>query len=112
MEHDVREYFAKLPEERRQRLERLHALIVQLYPSAFVDLRYKMPTYNSSLGWISIGNQKNYISLYTCNNQHIEKFKLQHPSIKTGKGCINFQDKDELPLKDIEAVIHNAMENK
>lgn len=108
---DVKKYIAEIPVERKNRFDSLHSLILRLYPDASVDMEYRMPTYRIGEGWVALANQKNYISLYTCGYHHIETFKTQHPQIKTGKGCINFRDKDEVPLKDLEAVIRHAIEH-
>ena len=75
-------------------------------------MKYKMPTFERQNNWVALANQKNYISLYTCAAQHLEQFKTQHPNIKTGKGCINFRDTNEIPLYDLEEVIHSAMSMK
>ena len=111
MNDEAQAYFAAVPANRKPRIEALHSLILTLFPDAIVDMHYKMPTYRSGDGWVAIANQKNYISLYTCGYHHIEGFKTKHPSIKTGKGCINFKDKDPLPLGDIENVIKHAIEH-
>lgn len=74
-------------------------------------MKFRMPTYTVGAGWVALANQKNYISLYTCGYHHIEGFKVKHPEIKTGKGCINFRDKDELPINDICEVIQHAVQN-
>ena len=73
-------------------------------------MRYKMPTYEYQEGWVAIANQKQYISIYTCSAEHIAEFKKKHPEIKTGKGCVNLRDGNEIPLVDLETVIRNAME--
>jgi hypothetical protein len=59
---------------------------------------------------VALASQKNYISLYTCSAENIATFKEKYGTIKTGKGCINFRDKDEIPLSDLDSVIQNAME--
>ncbi len=105
----VKVYFRKIPEGRRTRIKKIHALILKLYPKAFVSMGYKIPTYHLGGRWIALANQKRYVSLYTCDERHIKEFKKKHPTIKTGKGCINFQDKDTLPLADLRQVIVNAM---
>lgn len=74
------------------------------------SMRYKMPTYELGEGWIALANQKDYISVYTCSAEHIVNFKKKHPKIKTGKGCINFKDGDDIPLNDLKGVIKSAME--
>ena len=104
-------YFKAIPPERSERFNRLHAVILELYPDAQVDMKYKMPTYRVEDGWVALANQKRYISLYTCGYHHIESFKQIYPGIKTGKGCINFKDKDDLPIKAIKQVIRHAMQH-
>lgn len=111
MNDQVQAYFDALPANRKSRIESLHSLILTLFPDAVVDMQYKMPTYRFGDGWVAVANQKNYISLYTCGFHHIEDFKAKHPSTKTGKGCINFRDKDPLPLSDIESVVTHAIEH-
>ena len=111
MDQDVIDYIETVPESRAPRFNRLHRLILELYPQASVDLSYRMPTYRHGQGWVALANQKHYISLYTCGYDHIQDFIDKHPDIKTGKGCINLRDRDELPLKDLGQVIRHAMES-
>jgi len=109
MDKGVEKYFSGVPPLRREKIDALHRAIVELFPDAVVDMKYKMPTYQSGDGWVALANQKNYISLYTCGYHHIEGFKAKHPTIKTGKGCINFKDKDDIPLPDVKAVVKHAI---
>lgn len=111
MNEDVKTYFSSVPEARKSKFNALQKLILKLYPRITVDMQYRMPTYRFEDGWVAIANQKNYISLYTCGYHHIERFKDKHPEIKTGKGCINFRDKDKLPIEDISAVIKHAIDH-
>lgn len=110
MNGDVQKYFESAPQRRRERLEVLHAMILELFPESVVDMGYKMPTYHVGEGWIAIVNQKQYVSLYTCGSHHIEEFKRKCPTINTGKGCIRFKDNDRLPLSAIQSVIRHAIE--
>ena len=105
----IKQYLATVPQNRQLRFKSINALILELYPDADVSFRYNMPTFEWHGGWVALANQKNYISLYTCSAQHLQEFKQRHPNIKTGKGCINFRDKDEIPLADLVGVIHSAM---
>jgi uncharacterized protein YdhG (YjbR/CyaY superfamily) len=105
----VQVYRDALPERRRERFDLLQRLILGLYPDAEVSMRYRMPTYSWGDGWIALGNQKGYFSVYTCGAQHLGAFKQRHPRIKTGKGCINLRDSDPLPMADLKEVIHSAM---
>lgn len=79
------------------------------HPNVVESMAYKMPTYRLGDGWVALANQKQYVSLYTCRAQHLVDFKLANPSIKTGKGCINFKDSDELPEESVAGVIQLAL---
>jgi hypothetical protein len=54
---------------------------------------------------VAVANQKNHASLYICGYCHIAPFKVKHPNIRTGKGCINFRDSDPLPVNNLKAFI-------
>ena len=109
MHEIIKKYTETLPELRRQRIEIICDLILKQFPEITIDLKYKMPTFHLDEGWVAVANQKNYVSLYTCGYHHIESFKIKHPRINTGKGCIRFKDKDELPQEDLLAVIEHAI---
>ena len=109
MNRQVKAYFSRAPEKRKAHLMALHELIVGLFPSATIDMKYKMPTYQFGEGWVAVANQKSYVSLYTCGPAHIAKFKEKYPKFKTGKGCINFKESDSLPLADLKSVVRHAI---
>lgn len=109
--NEVIDYIRNIPENRKTKFTQLHELIVQTYPDTKVDLSYNMPTYKVDDGWVALANQKSYVSLYTCGAHHLALFKQKHPDFKTGKGCINFRVKDELPLDDLVQVIQHAIEH-
>ena len=111
MNKDTRDYIDSIPEQRRDRFMSIHNLILQLYPEISVDMSYKMPTYRQGDGWVALANQKNYISLYTCGESHLEAYKRKHPQQKTGKGCINFRVRDEIDYEDLETVIKHAIQH-
>lgn len=111
MDKAVKTYFEGIPDERREMMQTLHEIIIALYPDIDLTMKYKMPTYSLDDGWVAIANQKQYVSLYTCGAHHIAGFKKDHPSIKTGKGCINFKPKDSLPAQAIRDVIQHAIDH-
>ncbi|MGI9335714.1 MAG: iron chaperone [Gammaproteobacteria bacterium] len=106
---EVQAYLNAVPGSRTAHVRALHELITGLFPEATVDMSYKMPTYRIGEGWMALANQKRYVSLYTCSAAHIAPFKAKHPQYKTGKGCINFRERDALPLEDLKAVVEQAM---
>ena len=109
---DLHAYLETIPAERAERIASIRALIRRLYPDAVESMRYRMPTFEYRDGWISLASRKHYISVYTCMAEHIAEFRARHPAIPTGTGCINFRDRDEIPLDDLAQVIRNALEHE
>ena len=105
----MEEYLEAIVAKRKPRFLAIRELILKHHPHAKESMRYRMPTYESPSGWVALANQKQYISLYTCGPQHLEAFKRQCPDVKTGKGCINIRERDELPLRELASVIESAM---
>ena len=108
MNADVTAYFNALPADRRPLVVALHGLITKLCPEAEISMSWGMPTYREGDGWVSLANQKYYVSLYTCDARHLATFKVRHPEIRTGKACINFKPGTEVPA-DVSEVIRSAM---
>jgi len=108
---EVQAYIDAIPPGRKERFEKLVETIKRLYPEVEESMQYRMPTYRHGNGWVAAANQKQYLSLYTCSAEHIARFKYGNPAIKTGKGCINFRDNDDIPIADTEQVIVSALEN-
>lgn len=92
-------------------MQRLHSLVLRLFPEADVDLSYRMSTYRFGDDWVALANQKRYVSLYTCSAHHLVNFKQAYPKIKTGKGCINFKLSDEFEDTIVMEVIRQAIEH-
>lgn len=108
---EIDEYLRSIPENRIAKFNSIIELVKLMYPMASLSMKYKMPTFTQGSAWVAVANQKNYISLYTCSAEHLTSFKVKHPKIKTGKGCINFQDRNEIPINDLKLVIKSAMES-
>jgi len=111
MNRDVQRYLDSVPDERKPLVEKIHGMITGLYPKANIDMSYRMPTYKAKGSWIALANQKSHVSLYTCGAHHIAAFKKKYPSIKTGKGCINFKTTDRIPAAALRKVIRHAIDH-
>lgn len=105
----VDQYFQKMPAERRVQAKAVYELILELFPQVRLSLKYKRPTYESDQGWLAVGNQKNYGSVYTCSPDKIERYVKRHPHIQHGKGCLNFKKKDKVDLDAMAQVFHKAL---
>lgn len=104
----IDEYINSLDPMRQQRVKALHRFILAQYPDAQVSLQYKMPTYHQGNGWVSIASQKHYVSLYTCAREHIQPYIDRHPTVKYGKGCLNFRDGDDIDWAALKPVLLSA----
>lgn len=111
MNEGVQRYVDAIPEGSRPLFDKLHALIMALYPEAEVVISYQIPTYKAKAGWVALGRWKDGVSLYTNGPQHIAEFKARYPAMKTGKGSINFKATDVVPVAAVKTVIRHAIEN-
>lgn len=105
-------YVRDIPPHRKKYFLELLNLINDMYPDAVTSMKYKMPTFSRDEGWVALASQKRYISLYTCSAEHLDAFKKKYPNVKTGKGCINIQDRDDFPVIELATVIKSAMEKR
>jgi uncharacterized protein YdhG (YjbR/CyaY superfamily) len=110
MDEAVQRFIDRVPAEKRPLLDRLHSLILELYPDAEVVISYQVPTYKARGGRVSLGLWQDGVSLYTTGPEYIEEFKSKHPKVKTGKASLNFQLGKELPERDVRQVIKRAIE--
>jgi uncharacterized protein YdhG (YjbR/CyaY superfamily) len=109
MANPTQNYINSLSQQRRERVLALQKMILDVAPDATIDMHYKMPTYHVGDQWVAMASQKFYISLYTCKRKNIENFRNACPEIRTGQGCINFKDKDELAGGAIKEVISSSL---
>lgn len=106
---EIDRYLSSVPENRKERFNKLLNSIQKWYPKAELTVKYKMPTFELDEDWVAIANQKSYISVYTCGYHHIESYKKKHPETKSGKGCLNFRDNDEIHFKDLKDVVKSTL---
>jgi uncharacterized protein YdhG (YjbR/CyaY superfamily) len=113
----VEEYLAELPEDRRQAISRVRAVILANLPEGYEEtMQYGMPsyivpferyptTYNGQpLAVASLASQKNYMSLYLMSvygerdQQFREEYERTGKRLDMGKSCVRFRSVDDLPL--------------
>lgn len=115
--HD--EYIAKVDDERRGDIQRLHDLIREEAPELEPTMEFQMLGYGShhyryASGregrWFRVGVASNarYISLYCCaataDGYVAEQFKARLPKASIGKACVRFKrlaDLDEPALREL-----------
>jgi len=121
------EYIAQLPQERKEVIEKLRAILLENLPKGFTEqLSYGMLGYvvphslypagyhvqpELPLPFINLASQKNYIALYHsgiyADNLLMSWFKDEYPKyckrkLDMGKSCIRFKSMDDIPYSLIE----------
>lgn len=119
----VYEYLAELPEDRRQEIEAIRAIILKNLPKGYEEgMQYGMIGYfvphslypagyhcdpKQPLPYAALASQKNYMSLYFMglygDTEEMAWFQKAWAEtgkkLDMGKSCIRFKCVDDLPLK-------------
>lgn len=104
-------YLATLPPERREAIERVWQVVRENVPAGFTEqITPRYLIYMADDVWfLALANQKNYISLHLCSIYTFPELKAKLDNsgkkLKCGKGCINFQRAEDLPLETIVEII-------
>ena len=106
LDQAVQTFIDTIPEAKRPLFDRLQTLILELYPDAEIAISYQIPAYKVGRRRVWLGLWKDGVSLHAID---VETFRQRHPSIKTGKGSLNFKVTDDLPEADIREVIQQAI---
>ena len=122
----VQDYLDELPDDRRESMQAVRQVVLDNLPHGYremmlygmigwaIPLEVYPETYNGHpLAYASLGNQKNYMSLYLMNvygDQVTEKwfkeqFAARGKKLNMGKSCVRFKRVDDLPLDLIGEVI-------
>lgn len=120
---NAKEYFAELPEERRETMRFLNDFIQKTVPKLKPLFAYNMPGYGAFkyvnykkdvIDWpvVALASQKHYISIYVCavaDGQYIaEKYKNKLGRVSVGKSCIRFKHIEDINLPALKKVLTEA----
>jgi Domain of unknown function (DU1801) len=97
----VRRYRDEMDGEYRPVFDRLHRLILAMWPHAEVVLSYGMPTYRIGRRRLNIGVWKHGLSLYVSPNRD-GGFSARHPELASGKGTIKLRPANAARISDAE----------
>ena len=129
----VEGYLAEMPPERRVALESVRQAVLSNLPDGYIEtMQYGMISYvipmdkvgktynNQPLALASLGNQKNYMTLYLNNvygdpeleQWFVRAFNATGKKLNMGKSCVRFKDLDDLPLDIIGQAIASTPVNR
>ncbi len=122
----VQDYLDELPDDRRESMQAVRQVVLDNLPDGYEEMMlygmigWAIPlevfpeTYNGyPLAYASLGNQKNYMSLYLMNvygdqvteEWFKERYAASGKKLNMGKSCVRFKRADDLPLDLIGEVI-------
>ena len=110
----ISEFISTQPKERQELLSQLHEIIIQqdktVTPVIALMMGKEMIVYNAPASFkYALSSVKNYMSLHVLpmyvSPILYEKYKVLLKEASFQKGCINFKNKDEMPLKIVKDLI-------
>jgi uncharacterized protein YdhG (YjbR/CyaY superfamily) len=122
----VPDYLAQLPEDRREVVEQVRAMVLKNLPKGYREtfawgmISYEIPlerypdTYNKKpLCYVALAAQKNYYALYLMGayakpgqpEALAKAFAAAGKKLDMGKSCLRFKKVDDLPLDAIGRII-------
>ncbi|MCB0265378.1 MAG: DUF1801 domain-containing protein [Calditrichaeota bacterium] len=108
---EIDKYLAELPDDRRVALQTLRELIHTNLPDVLEMWAYNMPSFERNGIILSFASQKNYMSLYVCETDLLEKYAEQLAHLNCGKSCIRFKKLTDLPMETVSRIIVEAAES-
>jgi uncharacterized protein YdhG (YjbR/CyaY superfamily) len=91
------EYLAELPEDRREAIAKLRAMIRKAAPKVTEGMNYGMIEFSLGEPLFCLASQKNYLSLYA-DPDLLAQYKSRLGKLNCGKSCLRFKSLDQLPL--------------
>jgi len=82
--------------------DRLHQLVLTMYPEAAVVLSYRIPTYKVGNRRLYVGVWKHWVSIYGWGQGREGALIARHPALKTSKGTIQLRPEDAAGIADEE----------
>lgn len=85
-------YWGSLPDERRQGMEAVRALLFRIWPELKEDMALNMPTYHlNGAPLCALAAQKHYLAFYVMPYDLLDAFKLELIVFDRGRSCIRFK---------------------
>jgi len=102
MDEAVKSYIDGIDPAHRPLFDRIHRLILTVYPDAAVVLSYQIPTYKVGRRRLYVGAWQHGISIYGWGQDRDGGFTARHPELRTSKGTIKLRPQDAAAITDDE----------
>lgn len=101
---NIDEYLAGYPEDIREILQKIRAVIHAAAPQAQETISYQIPTFTLKGNLVHFAAFKNHISFFPASSG-VEKFKSELAGYKTSKGTIQFPLGQPIPYDLIRRIV-------
>ena len=98
------EYIGSFPKDVQEKLESIRKLVAKLAPDAQEKISYQMPTFYLNGNLVHFAAFQNHIGFYPTPHG-ISEFQDELSKYKNGKGSVQFQLDEPLPMKLIERIV-------
>lgn len=94
---NVNSYLKEVPQARRDSLNQLRELCVEILDGYEENMEYGMPSYKKD-GEVEVAfaSQKSYISFYIMKKPVLDKYRDQLTGLNVGKGCIRYSKPEKI----------------
>jgi uncharacterized protein YdhG (YjbR/CyaY superfamily) len=107
----VKDYLAELPDDRRQALTKLRALIRKAAPDAVEGMQWGMACYALGEPLVCLASQKQYIALYV-DPKAVAAHRARLGKLSCGKSCIRIKKLADVPLDVLADILKDAVERR
>ena len=107
----IKAYIDQFPPETQRRLLAVRQIIAEMVPEAEEAIKYQMPTFVLNGNLIHYAAFKNHIGIYPLPHA-LETLKADLKRYKQGKGSIQFQNNEDLPLEIIRKIVRTRVAEK
>jgi uncharacterized protein YdhG (YjbR/CyaY superfamily) len=111
MNKDFEDYINQYDGKTAERLLKIREKAFELLPEADEAIKYRMPTIIWNGNLFHYAAFKNHIGIYPLPHV-LEELKDELRKYKQGKGSIQFQNNEELPMDIIERIIKARIKDK
>jgi uncharacterized protein YdhG (YjbR/CyaY superfamily) len=106
----VEDYLTHLPDEQRAALETLREAIRAAAPEATEGISYSMPAFKQDgRGLVCYAAFKGHYSLFPMSSQVFEELEDEIGARRTGKGTIQFDYDERLPIALVKKIVKVRM---
>jgi uncharacterized protein YdhG (YjbR/CyaY superfamily) len=108
----VDDYMLGVPEKRREAIQQLRQLCLEILVDFEEYMSYGMPSYSKDgIGGVAFANQKNYISLYVVKTGVINNNKDLLKGLSVGKCCIRYPSPAKMDFEVIKKLLKDSVQS-